>query len=1517
MATEEVSSQSTTVPVDSHDTALCVIPPEHCWPLLDRLRSLYDKAYEKWPPHINLIYPFVRVDDLPTASALAASRMSLMSNNATCSLGTTEIRLGAADVFSHKHGNTIFLHDNDEERASKLQDLRQTALRALGHTAITDYRMHLTLGQSQDANAASHKFLLEKASLLPAVEWTVDKLYILVRDRTEIDGNVFSQMKVWGTIELTTFSICRADLIEEFDGNKLLAGTTKRTAETAGESNSFVNYPYSFSDEGKWVSHQRPSTQVPEVREEDINSLTVASYNVLAEFEYPPSKERYPLIVRNILQQAILADILVLQEVTDDFLSFICRDHEIRQHYQFVSNGPPDQDDIEPLQSHLNVVVFSRWAFSWSWLSFHRRHKGSMIVKFADIGKHDGGVFIPTILSTVHLTCGLTDGSVSSKKLELQTLITHLSRNYSQNPWILAGDFNITTSAFTIETALKKKVISSQTVAYLKGLEDTLTKAGLVDAWTSARVQHGDLMDSEQDFERQTKAFEGEQGATFDPTVNDLAAEIVGNGFNNRPQRYDRILVKGENFHVTGFAVFGRKPGLLHGSTMGGMNDDKGASVNKLSYASDHWGIRCSLEIGRPEHNASTEEASKLLVPVHLSPASDSLNSVSELKNCLDGLSIFPSEQDAMTRKEAFELLTDVVLGEDLVAARRKSTFVLVPVGSYGLGVWTASSDVDCLCIGPISTKTFFALAAQRIRKAEYRGIRLQRRVNAHSGTMLELEVLGIKMELHYCPSTIIAETWPQAMRLPATDPVFALSTQTLSKLKPVRDMYYIRRTLPDYAAFRTAYHLIRHWAKQRGIYSAKFGLLSGIQISILLSRVCKLLSREGMAVPLPSILTTFFRHYANFDWGAKMAFDPFFHKQLRYIRTAREPIAILGFYPPSLNTALNASLPSVKTISKEFKRADTLLSHEGMTWTTFLGTASGPGEFLAAFKTFIKIDAQFWGVSLAKGSSFVGWLESRCVMLLVGKSGSISIHQNDANAETDLNRRLPNIHARIWPARFVNGDVAEDETDYQGYYLIGLDKWEGPNEAPMSKDDMKTTLDSLHAALQKFEGQIRGDEKYFDSNSSWMSASLTNRSELGALRLDGREWGEYTIGDDESDEEEEEDDEILNSDEDGHSGPEAATSKSKKKKTATVHHAARPAHSGKLRSSADVINRIRWDPNMDSGDYIVGYEDRFLGTKERALDAWKAEQTDEEFIPQHRILYFKRKSDGVVVWDRKERRDTVFGSGISSINVGGRMWSPKPDEDRRETETPIGRRVCNVITPLLSVNYLPRTSTRAASVQWRHPVVSLWNVVRCFMRLGSTGTSLQFSPPVPSKLLDFSRWSNIFQLEYTPNTETATFLVLRSVGAFAAPRGVFDRPVYRSSGRIVCRSNLLRQFKLLLQNILDQVPTPLLYFLVLPLRTGLSDPAVRHDITPVGLLDHDIVRGGEQHGPTAFIHRVLQKRPYGLDTYLPKRPTRPNGLILLISDDAPRMCRVNPRAVIGRESKPAAHLPAMQRATK
>lgn len=84
-----------------------------------------------------------------------------------------------------------------------------------------------------------------------------------------------------------------------------------------------------------------------------------------------------------------------------------------------------------------------------------------------------------------------------------------------------------------------------------------------------------------------------------------------------------------------------------------------------------------------------------------------------------------------------------------------------------------------------------------------------------------------------------------------------------------------------------------------------------------------------------------------------------------------------------------------------------------------------------------------------------------------------------------------------------------------------------------------------------------------------------------------------------------------------------------------------------------DVLHRLQWDEDLDISQFKVGYLERFDGIKETPASNWITEVTEEEWIPQHRIKYFKRvaqNGDSKVVWDRDHRIDKIFGSGVSSM---------------------------------------------------------------------------------------------------------------------------------------------------------------------------------------------------------------------------------------------------------------------------
>ncbi|KAM0354114.1 hypothetical protein ACHAPU_001149 [Fusarium lateritium] len=1191
----------------SHETALCVIPPRELWPSVDGLRSLYDKAYAAWPPHINLIYPFVRPEVLEDAAQILEGLTAE---------SLPQLNVNIADSFKHKHHNTIFLgldvvSDSGADELSKLKDNISNAFGQLQDAKAERFIPHMTIGQSEDPEAAPHHFLLEKARLLTPLKWKVTEIAILVRDNASAQGASGPRpMRLWGTLNL--------------ESGTFTTTIPPRSFSDRLDEMSAVTFQPSYhmpQPIGLWEKALSP-TPTPDASEIMLDRLVVASYNVLAEFEWPPRSSRHPALIENLLSARATADIVVLQEVTDHFLPDLLASQEIRSRYPFVSAGPPSQTGVVPLPSLLNTVVLSKFPFEWHYLPFQRKHKGCTVVRFSTIGTEgaDGGQFRHWILMACHLSQGLTDGAIVAKKKEVQKMLDYVSTTFPQHPCIVAGDFNLVTSSYTIEAARKTQDISLQTVHRLGDIDRALSDAGFLDTWLATRLESGESSDIINDKRNVLDSFQGEQGATFDPLTNTLTSELVGSGLNNRPQRYDKILVKGHGqYHPHGFNMFGQKPLELPGR-------------EGITYASDHWGIRCLL---LKSTITETSRSCVPAVPVKLKRPVPALANGEDLDRFLQSYGSLPTEQERAARAEAIETLesalkdvTSVTEGE----LRSGPDFVVVSVGSYGLGVWTSSSDLDILCIGSFSSKTFFTLAIQRLKRATAAGITILRRVKANSGYMLELEVHGIKVDLQYCAAASIAERWPEVMKHPASDPAFALSFQALAKLKPARDLFYLRRSLPDMVQYRMAHLFIKSWAQARGIYSAKFGFLGGVHISVLLVPVCKALAYENETVSPADIVVTFFNHYSSFDWKASMVFDPFFHKELRYNRTFREPLCLLGWHAPALNTAPIASVPTVMTIAAELERANKLLSRDGCTWDSLLtvesegtsepGACPGATEFLHTFKTYIKLDAHYWGPSQEKSGRFIGWLESRCVMLLV-----------------DINKKLKNILARIWPSRFVEkaSKTESSGAEHNGCYLIGL-AWNNDS----NRDDVNEMRLAIQTVLQEFEDRIRRDEKYYDAQFCWMSASVVRADKIGGMEVDQSLWGEFAgdTDDDDSDEELDEEKELE----------EMEEVKGKKNKVAS--HGSRAAvvnkepGLGKFRTAADVLNRIRWDANFDPSDYIVGYEDRFLGARERAVEQWKSEQTDEEFIPQHRILYFKRRNDNVIVWERRKRIDDIFGSG-------------------------------------------------------------------------------------------------------------------------------------------------------------------------------------------------------------------------------------------------------------------------------
>lgn len=97
------------------------------------------------------------------------------------------------------------------------------------------------------------------------------------------------------------------------------------------------------------------------------------------------------------------------------------------------------------------------------------------------------------------------------------------------------------------------------------------------------------------------------------------------------------------------------------------------------------------------------------------------------------------------------------------------------------------------------------------------------------------------------------------------------------------------------------------------------------------------------------------------------------------------------------------------------------------------------------------------------------------------------------------------------------------------------------------------------------------------------------------------------------------------------------------------------------LRSSDQIINRIRWDSAFDKSLLSIGYLDRFVG-----LQFCNLEEFDIGDIPFHRIVLLKY--DEKIMWDREKKLDLITQLQSEDL-VDGKIVERKQPEVKEEVQ--------------------------------------------------------------------------------------------------------------------------------------------------------------------------------------------------------------------------------------------------------
>lgn len=160
-------------------TALTLVVPNEFHEKINNIRKVYDRAYPRWMPHINFLFPFVPEDQFD----VIIKKLTPVFK----SFGSFELDLNEIGHFKQGKNITMHIKPKDSTKLKELFDLIRKTIPEIPSKHDT-FNPHITIGQFKFSEVTNKAIEMVEWLKKNPIKFTVDSVCIL--QRSKVDGNV-------------------------------------------------------------------------------------------------------------------------------------------------------------------------------------------------------------------------------------------------------------------------------------------------------------------------------------------------------------------------------------------------------------------------------------------------------------------------------------------------------------------------------------------------------------------------------------------------------------------------------------------------------------------------------------------------------------------------------------------------------------------------------------------------------------------------------------------------------------------------------------------------------------------------------------------------------------------------------------------------------------------------------------------------------------------------------------------------------------------------------------------------------------------------------------------------------------------------------------------------------------------------------------------------------------------------------------------------------------------------------